>query len=138
MYNIWSLIILLGLSLFSTTGYAIEKGKSWKGVVTEGDLVKVVNFLTNNKDKEIELDGKKHTITGKEKLSIQITVLPCCDANLFRKYISTFGVVKDVKFPTFYATVSADAIQELDKNGEIVEIKFAPKARDLWINAIQQ
>ncbi|MBU2498105.1 MAG: hypothetical protein KKE57_04335, partial [Proteobacteria bacterium] len=65
-------------------------------------------------------------------------ILPCCDENMFRKYISTFGVVKDVKFPTFYAIVSADAIQELDKNGEIVEIKFAPKARDLWIKAIQQ
>ena len=138
MYKIWSLIILLGLSLFSTTGYAIEKGKSWKGVVTEGDLVKVVNFLINNKGKEIKLDGKKHTITGKEELDIQTTILPCCDENMFRKYISTFGVVKDVKFPTFYAIVSADAIQELDKNGEIVEIKFAPKARDLWIKAIQQ
>ena len=138
MYKTWILIIFLSMTLFSSSGYAEEKGKSWKGAVSEADLVKVVNFLMNNKGKEIKLDEKKHTITGKEELNIQITILPCCNENMFRKYISTFGVVKDVKFPTFYAIVSADAIQELDKNGEIVEIKFAPKARDLWIKAIQQ
>jgi len=130
--------MLLSLTLFSSSGYAEEKDKSWKGAVSEADLVKVVNFLMNNKGKEIKLDEKKHTITGKEELNIQITILPCCNENMFRKYISTFGVVKDVKFPTFYAIVSADAIQELDKNGEIVEIKFEPEKRDLWIKAIQQ
>jgi len=138
MYKTWILIILLSLTLFSSSGYAEEKGKSWKGAVSEADLVTVVNFLINNKGKEIVLAGEKHTITGKEKLDVEITVLSCCPEKQMRKYISDFGIVKDVKFPTFHATVPTDAIPEIDKNGEITDIKFESKARGLWVNAIKQ
>lgn len=140
MYKTWILIILLGMALSSPTGYvkAEEKGKSWKGSVTETDLVAVVNFLMDNKGKEIKLGGKKHTITGKEELDIEITVLLCCDEKAFLKYLSTFGIVKDVKFPTFYATLPAGAIKELDKHGEVTEVKFAPKVKDFWMNAIKK
>ena len=140
MYKTWILIILLSTALFSSSGYveAKEKGNPWEGSVTEADLVAVVNFLINNKGKEIELAGKKHTITGKEELDVEITVLPCCDEKVFRKYISTYGIVKDVKFPTFHVTVPADAIQEIDKHGEITAIKFESKARKLWMNAVKK
>lgn len=43
----------------------------------------MVNFLINNKDKEIELAGEKHTITGKEKLDVVINVLSCCEEREF-------------------------------------------------------
>lgn len=110
----------------------------WKGNVTEAGLVAVVNFLTNNKGKEIKLAGKKHGITGKEELDIEITVLLCCDEEAERKYFSKFGVIKDVKFPIYYATVPADAIPEIDKYGVITDIKFESKARGLWMNAVKQ
>lgn len=140
MYKIWILIILFGMTLFSSSGYteAKEKGKLWKGAVTEKDLVVVVNFLINNKGKEVNLAGKRHTITGKEELDVVITVPPCCDEGEFRKYISGFGEVRDVKFPTFYVTVPADKIPELDKNMEVTNIKFEPKAHDFWMKAIKQ
>ena len=140
MYKTWILIILLSMALFSTAGYAEakEKGKSWKGSITEADLVVVVNFLINNKGKKIELDGKKHTITGKERLDVVINILSCCDKESFAKYISIFGEVKDIKFPSFHASVSADAIPEIDENGEVTEIKFEPAEYDFWMKAIQQ
>ncbi|MCG2708718.1 MAG: cytochrome c [Thermodesulfovibrionales bacterium] len=109
-----------------------------KWETTNPDLVTAVNYLINNKGKEIKLAGKKHTITGKEGLDVEITVLDCCDEESFRKYISTLGVVKDVKFPTFHATLPADAIPKIDKQGEVTGIKFEPKARELWMNAIKQ
>jgi len=138
MYKTWILIILLMMALFSSLGYAEEKDKSWKGAVSEADLVTVVNFLINNKGKEIELAGGKRVITGKEELDVEITILICCDEKVFRKYISTFGIVKDVKFPTFHSTVPADAIPEIDKHGEITAIKFESRARELWMNAVKQ
>jgi hypothetical protein len=140
MYKHWILIVMLVTALFTSSGYTEteKKGKSWKGSVTEADLVAVVNFLMDNKGKEIKLAGKKHTITGKEELDVEITVLQCCDEREFRKYISTFGIVKDVKFPTFHATVLADAIQELDKSGEITEIKFAAEVKDFWMKVIKK
>lgn len=140
MYKTWILIILLGMALSSTAGYAEakEKGKSWKGSVTEANLVTVVNFLINNKGKEIKLDGKKHTTTGKERLDVVINILSCCDKESFAKFISVFGEVKDVKFPSFHASVPADAIPEIDENGEVTEIKFEPAEHDLWMKAIKQ
>jgi len=110
----------------------------WKGAVTEADLVKVVNFLINNKGKEIVLTGEKHVITGKEELNVEITILMCCDEKVFRQYISTFGIVTDVKFPTFHSTVPADAIPEIDKYGEITAIKFESRARELWMNSVKK
>lgn len=138
MLRAWILTILLSMSLFSTSGYAKEKGKLWKGAVTKEDLVVVVNFLMNNKGKEIELAGKKHTITGKEKLDVVITILPCCDERMFHKEISALGEVRNVKFPTFYVTVPADAIPKIDKHGEITDIKLESKAREFWMKAIKQ
>lgn len=140
MYKIWILIILFGMTLFSSSGYAEakEKGKLWKGAATEKDLVVVVNFLINNKGKEIKLGGEKHKVTGKEELDVVINVLDCCDERGFLNYISVFGKVKDVKFPAFYVSVPADKIPEIDKNGEVTNIKFEPKARDFWMNAIKQ
>jgi len=137
MLRAWILTILLSMSLFSTSGYAKEKGKPWKGAVTEADLVVVVNFLMNNKGKEIELAGKKNTITGKEKLDVVITILPCCDERMFHKEISALGEVRNVKFPTFYVTVPADAIPKIDKHGEITDIKLESKAREFWMKAIK-
>lgn len=138
MYKAWTLKILLSMSLFLTSGYAEEKGKPWKGSVTDADLAVVVNFLINKKGKEIELAGKKHTITGKEKLDVVITILPCCDERMFHKEISALGEVRNVKFPTFYVTVPADAIPKIDKHGEITDIKLESKARGFWMKAIKQ
>lgn len=141
MYKKRILIILLCMALFSTAGYAEEKGKSWKGSVTEADLVVVVNFLMNNKGKEIKLDGKKHTITGKEQLDIVASVLGCCSEEEFRdaiKEVSTYGKIKNSEFPTIHASVPADAIPEIDKKGKVFDIRFEPEARDFWMKVIKQ
>jgi hypothetical protein len=85
MLRAWILTILLSMSLFSTFGYT-EEGKPRKGSVTEADLAAVVNFLIDKKGKEIELAGKKHTITVKEKLDVVINVLAYCDEREFLNY----------------------------------------------------
>jgi len=138
MYKTWILIILLSMTLFSSLGYAEEKGKSWKGAVSEADLVTVVNFLINNKGKEIVLAGEKHTITGKEKLDIEIIAYSCCDPKKFYKDISAYGEVKNFKFPLYRVSVPADEIPKIDEYGEIAEIKFEPEKRDFWMKIIQQ
>lgn len=139
MYKTWILVILLSTALFSTSGYATEKGKPWKGSVTDADLAVVVNFLINNKGKEIGLAGEKHRITGKESLDVVINVLECCDEQEFLKFISSvLGKVKDVKFPAFYVSIPADKIPEIDKHGEVINIKFEPKAREFWMKVIKQ
>jgi hypothetical protein len=124
----------------SSSGYAEvgEKGKVWKGTATNEDLVVVVNFLINNKGKNIELAGKKHRITGKEKLDVVINILDCCDEREFLNYISGFGKVKDVQFPAFYLSVEADKVPEIDKKGDVVGIKLEPKAHDFWMKVIKQ
>lgn len=140
MHKAWILIILLGMVLFSSSGYAEvkEKDKSWKGSVTETNLIAVINFLINNKGKDIDIAGKKHRITGKEELDVEITFLSCCDEKEVFKYISGFGKVKGVKFPIFHASVPADKIPEIDKNGEVEKIKFEPEKREFWMKAIKQ
>ncbi len=141
MYKTWILIIiLLSMVLFISSGYpeAEEKVKPWKGTVTEADLVVVVNFFINNKGKEIVLAGKKHTITGKEKLDVEIIALPCCDPKNFYKDISAYGEIKNFKFPSYHASVPADEIPKIDKTGEVQEIKFEPEKHDFWMKAIQR
>lgn len=141
MYKTWILIIiLLSMVLFLSLGYpeAEDKGKPWKGTVTEADLVVVVNFLIDNKGKEIVLAGKKHTITGKEKLDVEIIALPCCDPKMFYKDISAYGEVNNFKFPSYRVSVPADEIPKIDKTGEVTEIKLTPEAHDVWMKAIQQ
>ncbi|MBU2507785.1 MAG: hypothetical protein KJ799_13840 [Bacteroidetes bacterium] len=135
----WILMILLNIALFLSPEYAEaqEKDKSWKGAVTEVDLVKAVNFLINNKGKEIYLVGKRHTITGKEELDVVITVLQCCDEKMFLEEISALGKIISVKFPHFYARMPLDTIPQIDKNGEVTEIKFIPESRGFWMNAIK-
>jgi len=140
MYRTWILIIFIGMAQLSSSGYAEaeEKGKSWKGAVADEDLVVVVNFLINNKRKEIVLAGENHTITGKEKLDIEIIALSCCDPIKFYKDISAYGKIRNFNFPSYLASMPADAIPEIDKNGEVREIKFEPKARKLWMMVIKQ
>ncbi len=110
----------------------------WQSDKADSDLVRVVNFLINNKGKEVELAGEKYKITGKGKLNIEIKILSCCDEMGFRKYISAFGEVEDVKFPTFHASLPADTIPEFEKNGEITEIRLEPEANELWMKVLNQ
>ncbi|MBU4346053.1 MAG: hypothetical protein KKH29_01835 [Candidatus Omnitrophica bacterium] len=138
MYKTWILIIFFMMMLFSSSGYAEETDKSWKGAVSEADLVTVVNFLINNKGGEIVLAGEKHTITGKEKLDIEIIAHSCCEPKRFYKDISAYGEVKNFKFPSYRVGVPADEIPKMDELGEVQEIKFEPEKRDFWMKAIQQ
>lgn len=140
MYKTWILVILLSMALFSSSGYveAEENGKLWKGAATEKDLVVVVNFLMNNKGKEIKLGGEKHKVTGKEKLDVVIAFMPCCDEGDAFKKASAFGKVSKVEFPDFYASIPADKIPEIDKIGEVMGIKLEPKAHDFWMKVIKQ
>jgi len=145
MYKTWILIVLLGMSLLSLDvsigAGEKEKGISkWKGNVTEADLVRVVNFLINNKGKEIDLAGK-HKITGKERLDIEVVILPCCSKEEFNKVVktvSTYGNVKKSNFPSIHASVAVDDIPKIDEIGIISTIKFKPEAHSFWMKVIQQ
>jgi len=142
MYKTWILIVLLGISLLSVDVPAGEKEKGiskWKGNVTESDLVRVVNFLINNKGKEIDLAGK-HKITGKEKLDIEVVILECCSKEEFNKVVktvSTYGKVKQSKFPSIHASVAVDAILKIDEIGIISTIKFEPETHSFWMKVIK-
>jgi len=142
MYKTWILIVLLGISLLSVDVSAGEKEKGiskWKGNVTESDLVRVVNFLINNKGKEIDLAGK-HKITGKERLDIEVAILECCSKEEFNKIVktvSTYGKVKQSNFPSIHASVAVDAIPKIDEIGIISTIKFEPEAHSFWMKVIK-
>ena len=125
---------------FSTVGYAEaeERGKLWKVDVTEAGLVTVVNFLINNKGKEIVLAGEKHIITGKEKLDVEIIAMNCCDPESFYKDISAYGEVKNFEFSSYRVSVPAEQIPKIDKIGDVAEIKFKPEAHDFWMKTIKQ
>jgi hypothetical protein len=158
MYN-WALIILLSMALFSgcvgpkeevtpttaapatppPTPIAVEI--KWKGAVTDPYLVKVVNFLINNKGKEIELAGEKHVITGKEELDVKISVLDCCTEEDFGGIINTVntcGKVRDSNFEEFSirASLLADEIPKIDDIGNVAWIKFEPEAKDFWMQVV--
>ena len=112
----------------------------WKSAKSEGDLVRVVNFLLNNKGKEIELNGK-HIITGKEKLNIKIKMLGCCTKPEFEdvmELISKKGEVKSSNFNKreFHASVPADEIQEIDDIWNVERIDFEPEARNFWMEVV--
>jgi hypothetical protein len=157
MYN-WTLIILLSMALFSgciepkeevtpttvapeeTTAPTTSTAETeFKSIFTEADLVKVVNFLINNKGKEIELAGEKHVITGKEKLDVVISVMDCCTEEEFLAVVDVAlacGEVKDSSFPSFHASVPADEIPKIDSISDVTGIKFEPEARDFWMQVV--
>lgn len=125
------------VSILTTTTVDIK----WKGNVTKPALVIVVNYLINNKGKEIELAGGKHTITGKELLDVEVSVLDCCTPEEFDavvKTVSTYGKTKYCSSYDIYASVRADEIPKIDKIGNVMLIKFEPEAQDFWMQVIKQ
>lgn len=113
----------------------------WKGVVSEANLVEVVNFLISNNGKEIELAGKKHIITGKEELDVVVRMLHCCTLTEFRglvNSISVNGKIRDSDFKgrVIYASVPADEIAKIDKVWNVERIEFESEARDFWMQVI--
>ncbi len=113
----------------------------WKGKVSEVGIVSVVNFLLNNKGKEIELNGK-HIITGKEKLDIKIKMLECCTKSEFEdvmELISKKGEVKSSNFNKreIHASVPADEIPKIDDIWNVAIIEFESEARTFWMGVIR-
>ena len=109
----------------------------WKSAKSEDYLVKVVNFLIENKGREIEVAGEMHKVTGKEKLDVKIEMLGCCTGGEFNdllESISARGEVKSSDFEqkTIHASVPADEIPKIDDVWNVARISFEPEARALW------
>jgi len=133
------IIIFLSGKFFrpSANDFTNKITKEWKNRKVESDLVRVVNFLENNKDKEIELAGEKHLITGKEKLGIKIVMLECCLKPEFDRIIdslSKIGVVRGSDFDKreIQADIPADEIPKIADIWNVERIDFQPEAKALW------
>jgi len=104
-------------------------------------LVRVVNFLGNNKGKEIELAGEKHTITGKEELIIKAVMLECCTKSEFDDILdslSKIGVVKSSDFnkKEIQAELPADEIPKIADIWNVKRISLEPESRTLWMQVL--
>jgi len=113
----------------------------WENSKVESDLVKVVNFLENNKGKEIELAGEKHIITGKEKLGIRIMMLECCTKSEFDDLLGTLskiGVVKSSDFDKkeIQTSIPADEIPKIANIWNVERIDFESEARIFWAQVL--
>ncbi|MFH1592283.1 MAG: hypothetical protein ABIB47_02870 [Candidatus Woesearchaeota archaeon] len=113
----------------------------WKSDKVESDLVRVVNFMENNKGKEIELVGEKHIITGKEKLSIKVVMLECCTKKEFNDILdslSKIGVVKSSDFDKkeIQADIPVDEVPKIADIWNVERIDFEPEARTLWTQVL--
>ncbi|MFH1591897.1 MAG: hypothetical protein ABIB47_00835 [Candidatus Woesearchaeota archaeon] len=144
---IFSLGIILCVSLISiflsgnffrpSTSESAGMITEWKNSKVESDLVIVVNFLENNKGKEIELAGEKHVITGKEELSIKIVMLGCCTKSEFNDILgslSKIGVVRSSDFDKkeIQADILATEIPKIADIWNVERIDFEPEARTFW------
>ncbi|MBU4283760.1 MAG: hypothetical protein KKA61_02925 [Nanoarchaeota archaeon] len=113
----------------------------WKNSKVESDLVRVVDFLKNNKGKEIELAGEKHVITGKEELSIKVVMLECCTKREFDDILgslSKIGVVRSSDFDKkeIQADIPVDEIPKIADIWNVERIDFEPEARIFWMQML--
>ena len=143
------IILCIGISVFlsdnflkpSTSDSTSTITSEWKNSKVEADLVSVVNFLENNKGKEIELAGEKHIITGKEELSIKIVMLECCTKSEFDDIldsISKVGVVRSSDFDKkeIQADMPADEIPKIADIWNVEKIDFEPEAHTFWTQVL--
>ena len=104
-------------------------------------MVRVVDFLKNNKGKEIELAGEKHVITGKEELSIKVVMLECCTKREFDDILgslSKIGVVRSSDFDKkeIQADIPVDEIPKIADIWNVERIDFEPEARIFWMQML--
>lgn len=154
-------IILMGIFIFVGTGIFLtgnflttktqdfsktsqeELTKSeWKSNKVDPDLVSLVNFLEGNIGKEIELDGKRHLITGKEMLSIKVIMLECCTKGEFNDildFLSKIGVVKYSNYDKkeFQVALPADEIPKIADIWNVERISLEQESKDMY-NAIKK
>jgi len=142
-------ILCISLIIFSTNffkTFSFSKSEKatleWKNNKVESDLVRIVNFLENNKGKYIELAGEKHIITSKEELSIKIVMLECCTKSEFDDILgslSKIGVVRGSDFDKkeIQADIPVDEISKIADIWNVERIELEPKSEDIWIQLIK-
>jgi len=133
--------VFLSSNLFRPSIDFTDTITEWKNDKVESDLVKVVNFLENNKGKEIELAGEKYIITGKEELSIKVVMLECCTKSEFDDILgslSKIGVVRSSDFDKkkIQADIPADEIPKIADIWNVERIDFEPEARTFWMQVL--
>ena len=144
------IIIFIGLGIFLASNFLTVPTQDlsspnqlksaiseWKNSKVKPDLVRVVNFLENNKDKAIELAGEKHVITGKENLSIRVVMLECCTKGEFAEILDDISKTGKVKHSDFnkkeiIAELPADEIPKIADIWNVERIDFEPEARTFW------
>ncbi|MFH1172118.1 MAG: hypothetical protein V1693_00860 [Nanoarchaeota archaeon] len=146
-------IIFIGIGIFLASNFFSVKTQDfssknqlslpeWENNKVESELVALVNFLKRNIGEEIELAGKKHVITGKEKLSIKVVMLECCTKSEFDDILdslSKIGVVRSSDFDKkeIQADISVDEIPKIADIWNVEKIDFEPKSEDIWIQLIK-
>jgi hypothetical protein len=114
----------------------------WKSDKVDPDLVNVVNFLENNKGREIELNGKKRVITGEEKLDVTIKMLKCCTKKEFDDILGSLSTIGEVSSSNYeqkliQVSVPANKVPDLADIWNLEKISFEAKARAFWIKIIR-
>jgi hypothetical protein len=120
------------------TGQSVSE---WKSDKVNPDLVNVVNFLENNKGREIELYGKKGVITGEEKLDVTIKMLECCTKEEFDDLLGSLSTIGEVSSSNYeqkliQASLPANKISALADIWNLERMSFEAKARAFWIKII--
>jgi len=122
---------------FSSPNQPVSTTSEWKSNKVEPDLVRLVNFLKGKIDKEIELAGKNHTITGKEEMGIKITMLECCTKGEFAEMLDNISKIGSVRNSDFgqkeiIAELPAEEIPKIADIWNVERIDFQPEAKALW------
>jgi len=154
-------IILMGILIFVGTGIFLAGNflttptqdfsspnqpestiSEWKSNKVDPDLVSLINFLKGDIGKEIELAGEKHIITGKEEVSVKITMLECCTKGEFAEIlddISKTGKVRSSDFSQkeIIAELPADEIPKIADIWNVEKVDLEQKSKDIWIKLIK-
>ncbi|MBU4022861.1 hypothetical protein KJ591_00680, partial [Patescibacteria group bacterium] len=155
-------IILIGMIILISTGIFLGRNllnapsqdfsnqnqlkptlSEWKSSKAELKLVTLVNFLKRNVAKEIELNGTKYLISGKEMIGIKVIMLECCTRGEFADIlddISKTGKVRGSDFSQkeIIGELPADEIPKIADIWNVERITLEPDAKILWESVINQ
>lgn len=150
-----SLVFCVGLVFFLSSNFFTAPTKNlssgviseptileWKNNKVESGLVNLVNFLEGNIGNEIELTDQKHIITGKEAVSIKITMLECCTKKEFAEMldaISKTGLVRNSDFSQkeILAELPVEEIPKIAEIWNVEKISLESDAKILWKSIIK-
>jgi len=149
------IIIFVGTAIFLGSNFLVAPTKNfsspnqlkstlseWKNSKAESKLVGLVNFLNRNRGKEIELNGKKHLINGKEVIDVKIVMLECCTKGEFAGILDKITKIGEVRGSDFnqkkiIAKLPAEEIPKITDIWNVETINLELDTQVLWESIIK-